>query len=134
MLFSGSVMVFDFDPHANAIEVKAGLSNGEVISILRLILDTGANRTVLSATALKTLKDFSSRVEGGYTVETANGPVPSFGVRLPALFALGHMKEEFVVLVHAVDASESIDGVIGLDFLRGHRLCLDFVSGEIELS
>lgn len=54
-------------------------------------------------------------------------------VRLPAFFALGQMREEFAVSVFDFGATE-FDGVLGLDFLRGHRLCLDFGRGEIELT
>lgn len=88
--------------------------------------------TVISPLALSGLVDLSVRTGGIHRVETANGDVTAIEVRLPALFALGQMREEFVVSAFDFGATE-FDGVLGLDFLRGHRLSLDFVLGEIEL-
>jgi len=127
-------MTFDFNPNAPIIEVKAGFSTGREIRILALVLDTGATQTVIDPQALAALGDISSRVEGGYTLETANGEVVAFGVRLPALFALNVMREEFTVIVHDIGSSIPIDGVLGLDFLRDKDLRISFRRGEIELS
>jgi len=127
-------MVFDFDSNGLIIEVAGGYSNGKTISILRLALDTGATQTTIKPQALRAMGDISSRVEGGYSLETANGEVVAFGVRLPALFALGSMREEFTVIVHDIGSSLPIDGVLGLDFLRGQDLRINFRRGEIELS
>ena len=126
-------MAFDFNPQAPSIEVKAAYSNGKEIRALRLVLDTGANQSVINAAALSSLGDISGRVAGGFVLETANGSVTTFGLRLPALFALGQMREEFVVAVHDVGSSFPIDGVIGLDFLRELELRINFRRGEIEL-
>lgn len=128
-----AIAIFDFDPTANTIEVKAGYSTGSTILALRLALDTGATQTTINPSSLQQLEDFRERVEGGYIVETANGQVTTFGLRLPALFALGQMREEFVVVVHDVGSSVPIDGVIGLDFLRELELRINFRRGEIEL-
>lgn len=127
------VVAFDFDPKASIIELAGGYSNGSKIFGLRLVLDTGATQTTIKPRALKDVIDFRERVEGGYILETANGQVTTFGLRLPALFALGQMREEFVVVVHDVGSSLPIDGVIGLDFLRELELRINFRRGEIEL-
>ncbi len=127
-------MTFDFDPQASIIEVKAGYSNGNKIFGLRMALDTGATQTVIKPLALKDVVDFRERVEGGFNVETANGEVVAFGLRLPALFALRLMREEFTVIVHDIGSSLPIDGVIGLDFLRERELRINLARGEIELS
>jgi len=127
-------MTFEFDPKANIIEIKAGFSTGDTIRTLRLALDTGATRTVINAPSLKGILDFSQRVSGGYALETANGDVVAFGLRLPALFALNTMREEFEIIVHDIGSSIPIDGVLGLDFLRDKDLRINFRRGEIELS
>ena len=127
-------MTFDFDPQASIIEVKAGYSNGNKIFGLRMALDTGATQTVIKPLALKDVVDFRERVEGGFNVETANGEVVAFGLRLSALFALGLMREEFTVIVHDIGSSLPIDGVVGLDFLRERELRINFARGEIELN
>lgn len=97
------------------------------------MLDTGATQTVINPKALAALGDVSARLTGGYEVETANGKIIAFGLRSPALFALGLMREEFTVIVHDIGSSLPIDGVIGLDFLRERELRINFRRGEIEL-
>lgn len=127
-------MTFEFDPNERFIEVRGGYStgSGRGISVLRLLLDTGASTTVITPLALSGLTDLSERTGGVHLIETANGDVTAVEVTLPALFALGQMKEDFSVSVFDFGATE-FDGVLGLDFLRGRRLCLDFERGEIEI-
>jgi predicted aspartyl protease len=129
-------VTFEFDSWASIIEVQAAYSTGTggAIFALRLALDTGATQTVINPTSLRQIPDFRERVEGGYNVETANGEVVTFGLRLPALFALGLMREEFTVIVHDIGSSLPSDGVIGLDFLRERELRINFRRGEIELN
>ncbi|MBI2433890.1 MAG: hypothetical protein HYV26_13570 [Candidatus Hydrogenedentes bacterium] len=47
--------------------------------------------------------------------------------------ALGQSKTNFPVLAHTLPPSSSIDGVLGLDYLRGQVLSIDFREGSISL-
>jgi hypothetical protein len=47
--------------------------------------------------------------------------------------ALGLEREAFAVLAHTLPPSANVDGLLGLDYLHGLRLTLDFRSGEIDL-
>lgn len=55
-------------------------------------------------------------------------------VQVSLFKALGHQRPSFPVLGHTLPTSASVDGLLGLDFLRGHRLEIDFVSGRISLT
>jgi len=57
--------------------------------------------------------------------------VPKIGIE--KLTALGKTKENFTVIAHDLPPTASVDGVLGLDFLRENVLTIDFVQGEIEL-
>ncbi len=128
-------MTFSFDSQAPYIGVRGAYSTGagRGISVLRLLLDTGANGTVVKPRFLTGLPDLAERTGALHRIETGNGFVPAVEVRLPALFALGQMREEFVVSVFDFTSQANIDGVIGLDFLREHELRINFARGEIEL-
>ena len=48
--------------------------------------------------------------------------------------AMGQERQNFPVLAHTLPPSASIDGLLGLDFLRGQTLRIDFQRGVIVLS
>jgi hypothetical protein len=56
--------------------------------------------------------------------------------RLPVdkIEALGQERLNFSVIAHTLPPSASVDGVLGLDFMRSHVLTLDFQNGEITLT
>jgi hypothetical protein len=50
------------------------------------------------------------------------------------IVALGQERASFPVLAHTLPPSAGIDGLLGLDYLRGQTLTVDFRSGTITLS
>jgi hypothetical protein len=50
------------------------------------------------------------------------------------LTALGQSKANFRVLALPISPVPTADGVLGLDFLRGHLLTIDFRTGQIDLA
>ena len=54
-------------------------------------------------------------------------------ITLSRIEALGYDYSDFPVLCHTLPPSVLVDGVLGLDFLRGKRLVLDFRTGIITL-
>jgi len=55
-------------------------------------------------------------------------------VTLTRMTALGAHRFGFPVLVYTLPSATSVAGLIGLDFLRGHALLIDFKSGQLELT
>ena len=49
------------------------------------------------------------------------------------LVALGSEQTDFSVLCHTLPPSAGVDGLLGLDFLRGNTLRVDFKEGAITL-
>lgn len=66
-------MTFDFDVGARFVAVRGAYStgSGQGISVLRLLLDTGASTTVLTPLALNGLSDLALRTGTVHRVETA---------------------------------------------------------------
>jgi hypothetical protein len=55
-------------------------------------------------------------------------------VSLDKIVALGQERTTFPVLGHTLPPSAGIDGVLGLDFVRGQTLRVDFRTGTITLT
>ena len=101
---------------------------------LRLLVDTGATTSLINlSTAIYLGLDPDQplrtvRMTTGSAVEVV--PV----VMLTRLAAFGQQRIGFPVLAHALPDSPDLDGLLGLDFVRGQILTIDFRVGQITLS
>jgi hypothetical protein len=50
------------------------------------------------------------------------------------IIALGQTRDSFPVFCHTHPSATGVDGLLGLDFLRGRVLSLDFRTGQGELA
>ena len=66
------------------------------------------------------------------TTGSGVGNVPILAIS--RIEALGHVRAGLSVLAHTLPPSAGIDGLLGLDFLRGQRLTIDFRTGDITLA
>lgn len=66
-------------------------------------------------------------------VAMGNGIVQVPHITLSRLNALGQERRDFPALAHALPAASTVDGVLGLDFLRDQKLTLDFRLGQLTL-
>jgi predicted aspartyl protease len=126
-------MVFFFDPSTDLVKVRAVLMGPKAKVALRLALDTGATQTVLARLPLLTAGYELSSSADTISVATGSRIEQIARLKIDTLISLGQVRDQFPVLVHDLPFSPKIDGVLGLDFLRGHRLTLDFRVGELEL-
>ena len=101
---------------------------------VRLALDTGATSTVIHLPVLLALGFDPDRDGRPVRVITASSVEVATSVTLTRLFALGQNRLGFPVVAHALPAGAAVDGLLGLDFLRGHVLTLDFRAGSIALA
>ncbi len=101
---------------------------------MRLALDTGATATMVNIGPLAAVGYDPSLVPDRVQVTTGSGI--EFVPRIAAskLKALGQERADFPVLGHTLPPSASVDGLLGLDFLRGQELNIDFRKGRIALS
>jgi hypothetical protein len=104
---------------------------GPVIAQLALV--TGATKTVINSSVLRlagydpAVPPERVRVTTGSGVEYAPRLTPE------SIEALEQQRADFSALSHTLPPSASVDGLLGLDFFRGHRLMIDLITGEIEL-
>jgi hypothetical protein len=67
-------------------------------------------------------------------VTTGSGAVFVPRLSVSRFRALGQERTAFPVLAHTLPPGTGVDGVLGLDFLRGFALTIDFRTGQIDLT
>lgn len=125
--------VYTFDRARGLIIVPTYIHGPNGDTVARLALDTGATWTVVRTAVLVSIGcDPAASLE---RVELTTGSGVEYPSRLSVqkLEALGQERTQFNVIVHTFPPSAKVDGVLGLDFLRDHRLIIDFRKGEITL-
>ncbi len=127
-------MSFAFDPERGLIVVRAEIWGPTSSAILRLALDTGATRTLIDSGALVALGYDPSTAAERIQVTTGSGIESSASIMIERIVALGHDRQSLQVLSHKLPPTLSVDGVLGLDFLRGLLLTIDFRTGRITLA
>ena len=127
-------MTTPFNPHYGLIVVRAALSGPRGIITLRLALDTGATRTTVNHAPLVSLGYDPATTPDRVQVTMGGSVEFSPVLAVDRIEALGLTQEGLRILAHTLPASASVDGVLGLDFLRNRRLVIDFTKGEIEIS
>lgn len=104
---------------------------------LKMILDTGATNTTIDSNALYLLgydlKDSIGTVE----IETANGVIETEVFEVGSFSSLGQTKKKFQIqvydfLTHGIFSD--YNGLLGLDFFEGKKLCIDSRLNTISLT
>jgi len=126
-------MTFRFHAEQGLVLVGADLEGPRGTAVLRLALDTGATATLVNVAMLVAVGYDPGIDRDRVQVTTGSGIEFAPRIRVTRLKALGQERLHFPVLGHTLPPSAGVDGVIGLDFLRGRMLSVDFRRGEIEL-
>lgn len=100
---------------------------------MRLALDTGATNTLLNQSRLMRLGYDPAAVPDRLQITTGSGIEFVPRVTLDKIAALGREHAGSAVLCHTLPPSASVDGLLGLDFLRRQSLTVDFRAGQITL-
>lgn len=100
---------------------------------LLLALDTGATSTMISARKLDEIGYDLDKPEDEIYITTGSGLIFVPKIKIEKLTSLGEEVSDFIVIAHDFPPTSSVDGVLGLDFLRENILTIDFKQGFIEL-
>ena len=126
-------MRYQFDPQRGLVVVQTEVfgPSGSIIS--RLALDTGATGTMINVAPLTIVGYDPSLAPDRVQVTTGSGV--EYAPRIPVIriIAMGQERRQFPVLAHTLPPTASIDGLLGLDYLRGQTLNIDFRQGTISL-
>jgi hypothetical protein len=104
---------------------------------LKLAFDTAATHTTIDSNALFVsgyqLKDSVGETE----IETSNGIVAVELYNIHGFECLGIKKQELQVQVYdfaAHGVNSEYHGMVGLNFLKDHKFCVDMIKGEITIN
>jgi hypothetical protein len=126
-------MSYSFDKTKGLIVVGVAMLGLTSDAYIELALDTGAERTIISANRLEAIGYKVEPEQEHYPLVTGSDIVSSPQFVLPKIYALGKFKENFPVYCHTLPSDARVDGLLGLDFLRSHVLKIDFINGKITL-
>ena len=126
-------MSFSFDPQKGLIVVSAELWGPSDNAVLRLALDTGATGTIVNTEMLVALGYDPALTSDRDQILTGSGVELVPRILLDRILVLGKECARFPVLGHTMPPSAGIDGILGLDFLRGLSLTIDFRAGQVVL-
>jgi predicted aspartyl protease len=99
-----------------------------------MALDTGATSTLINVASLVSAGYDPLASSKHIQITTGSGIEYAAVIRVSAIQMLGKRAKNFPLLAHSLPPSAGVDGLIGLDFLRGEKLTIDCVSGTIGLS
>ena len=102
----------------------------------RLALDTAATHTTLDSNMLFLSGYELKNAKGEVEIETANGAIRVNLYEVHHLECVGLERNDFEVQVYdflAHGITTDYDGVIGLDFFRNHKFCVDLRIGKLSL-
>jgi predicted aspartyl protease len=122
-----------FDPHVGLIVVQAEIRGPSGSVVLRLALDTGATTTLINAGMLISIGYDPALSPDRVQVTTGSGIEFAPVVKLSWLQALEQERTDFPALSHTLPPSAGVDGLLGLDFFRSHKITIDLRKGEITL-
>jgi predicted aspartyl protease len=127
-------MSFHFNPVGGLVLVSARIDGPSGHTYAELALDTGATATLIRPAKLVSI-GYDPAVSPE-RVQVTTGSGVEYVARLPVIQieAMGQIRVNFPVLAHSLPPSATVDGLLGLDFLRGCRLTVDFRMGEITLA
>lgn len=122
-----------FNAHQGLIIVRTMLIGPTGDTVARLALDTGASATVVSVELLELIGYDPNALPKTVRFTTGSRVESAPRLLLGRIEALDRVMAGFPVVAHTLPATASVDGVLGLDFLRGSVLTINFINGEISL-
>ena len=125
---------YAFDPLQGLVVVQAEVFGRRGSIVLQLALDTGATGTMINVGPLAAVGYDPSLQTERIQVTTGSGVEYAPRISVVRMKAIGHERTNFPILAHTLPPSTSIDGILGLDYLRGARLSIDFRTGFLTLT
>lgn len=126
-------VTYAFNGHQGLVIVYARLTGPRGTEQARLAVDTGSAFTVIRKSRLSAVGYLTTSYPQNNPLQTANGIVMAALIEVGKFECFAHERFDFPIAVHDVSPNPRLDGVLGLDFLRGHFLEIDFPNGEIRL-
>lgn len=126
-------MSFEFDSSRPLVVVEVRIVGPDGDAITHLALDTGASATIMGWDVLTIVGYDPVDAVGQTQMTTGSGIEVAPIIKLKRLEALGKQRRNVKVVAHTLPEGASVDGLLGLDFLRKSKITIDFRKYLIEL-
>lgn len=127
-------MTFPFDPDAGAIVVTAELTGPSGTVRLSLLLDTGANATMIAAAPMAAAGFNPACPYASIPMTTASATEEAGLFIAPTFSSIGLTRRNMPILCHTLPAGAGVDGLLGCDFSDGQILIIDFQNHTVSVS
>lgn len=124
---------YPFLPNDIRIAVPVLVIGSKTEVELTFCLDTGATRSSIRPKWLEAIGIDLSRPTSQVNVRGVIGVGRASCYELPTLSALGRILNRMTIIAQEYPRSVTVDGLLGLDFLRGQILTINFSRGRIVL-
>ena len=121
-----------FSPATPYLLVRARVEGPAGARLVQALLDTGATTTTIRPSVLSVLGVDTGAATEHFEIASLSGIERPPVVTVTALTALGVEVRGMRVLAFELPGQAQFDAILGLDFMRGHRLVLDFREGVLE--
>ena len=122
-----------FAPDAVAILIPVEVTGPARTYRFEFVVDTGATRTVMRPALLARLGYDLTASGRSVAMRSVTGGGTARLVTVLQLEALDLVRTNFELIAHELPAAVTVDGLLGLDFFRGHVLQIDLVRGKIDV-
>jgi len=127
-------MTYRFKPETGLVLASVRITGPSGEAVANMAVDTGATSTLVRDAILVSIGFDPAASTDRTSITTGSGIAFVPRVVVSRLEALGRTVNGFPLLAHTLPAGTGVDGLLGLDFLRGRRLVVDFRKGTISLS
>ena len=120
-----------FDPSTNNLVVEVHLE-GKFSQNVYFVLDTGASFTILP---WRLAQELGLKIDPQKTAKiiTASSIETTLMTTVPKMSVLGKTARNVACLVHDLPPQTTVDGLLGLSFLKNFKLTVDFKKGVLSL-
>ena len=127
------LMRYKFDTGAPVIVLGVTLEGEDIEKKIDMVLDTGATYTMIPWDIADVLGYESGISKELMPMVTASGVERAPLITVKSLNVLGVTAHNIKTIVHDLPEKSCVDGLLGLSFLRGFKVCLDFQEGILEI-
>jgi clan AA aspartic protease (TIGR02281 family) len=120
------------DPHAGLITVDVEIYKGNKSRIVRMGLDTGATYRMVPWQVVEILGYAPAKARRNISITTASGTEIAPMLRLDRVKVLGKSVRNVAAVCHDLPPQSSVNGLLGLSFLKSFDIDLHFRRRRLE--
>lgn len=122
-----------FNPKGGELWAKTLVRGPRAEGVLSFLIDTGTRHTILDTAAAEDLGFDATQATRRSRLWGIGGPQDGYCVLLPSLEVMGLILPAFEIACHDLAPELGVEGLIGMDLLRGRVLNIDGVRGTVTL-